>query len=213
MANIFNEIDEDIRKERYQNLWSKYGKFIIGFLMLIVIIFSISQYLQSKNISDNKKILDTYFMAIENIERNQLDLANQKLESVFGEKNKTLIALSGLKLSETYLINDQKEDALFTLENIFNNKTLDTIFRDLALYKYLIIDFENTTIQTIESMIESTSANKRIFYPYLQEIIGIKYLILGSAKKANTIFTELSLDENISFDLKTRLNKLIQIAD
>ena len=59
MANIFNEVDEDIRKERYQNLWSKYGKYVIGFLILIVIIFSLSQYLQSKNISDNKKILDS----------------------------------------------------------------------------------------------------------------------------------------------------------
>ena len=45
MANIFNEVDEDIRKERYQNLWSKYGKYVIGFLILIVIIFSLSQYL------------------------------------------------------------------------------------------------------------------------------------------------------------------------
>ena len=69
MANIFNEVDEDIRKERYQNLWSKYGKYIIGFLVLIVTIFSLTQYLQSKNISDNKKILDTYFTAIESIEK------------------------------------------------------------------------------------------------------------------------------------------------
>ena len=65
MANIFNEVDEDIRKERYQNLWSKYGKYVIGFLILIVIIFSLTQYLQSKNISDNKNILDIYFTAVE----------------------------------------------------------------------------------------------------------------------------------------------------
>ena len=39
MANVFNEVDEDIRKERYQNLWSNYGKYIIAFLMLIVIGF------------------------------------------------------------------------------------------------------------------------------------------------------------------------------
>ena len=70
MANIFNEVDEDIRKERYQNLWSNYGKYIIAFLMLIVIAFSLTQYFQAKNISDNKAILDIYYSAAEGIEKN-----------------------------------------------------------------------------------------------------------------------------------------------
>ena len=30
MVNIFNEVDEDIRKERYKKLWSTYGKYLIG---------------------------------------------------------------------------------------------------------------------------------------------------------------------------------------
>jgi hypothetical protein len=44
MANIFNEVDEDIRKERYQSLWNKYGKYVIGLIILIIVIFSLSQY-------------------------------------------------------------------------------------------------------------------------------------------------------------------------
>ena len=33
MANIFNEVDEDIRKERYQSLWNKYGKYVISYYL------------------------------------------------------------------------------------------------------------------------------------------------------------------------------------
>ena len=36
MANIFNEVDEDIRKERYQSLWNKYGKYLVGFIIFLV---------------------------------------------------------------------------------------------------------------------------------------------------------------------------------
>ena len=32
MANIFNEVDEDIRKERYKKLWSSYGKYLLDLL-------------------------------------------------------------------------------------------------------------------------------------------------------------------------------------
>jgi len=52
MANIFNEVDEDIRKERYKKLWSSYGKYLIGLIISIILIFSINQYLVSKNIAE-----------------------------------------------------------------------------------------------------------------------------------------------------------------
>ena len=212
MANIFNEVDEDIRKERYKNLWSNYGKYIIGFLILIVITFSLTQYFQAKNISDNKAILDLYYSAAEKIEKNQLDFANQELEIVYSEKNKTLAALSGFKLSETYLKNNQKEAALSLLEEITDNSSLETIYRELALYKYIMINFDNINIDDIENKIASIGVNKKILSPYFQEIIGIKYLTIGSIKKANSIFTDLLFKEGTPFDLKMRLDKLIQIA-
>ena len=37
MTNIFNEIDEDIRKEKYQIIWKKYGKYLIALIILIVL--------------------------------------------------------------------------------------------------------------------------------------------------------------------------------
>jgi hypothetical protein len=197
MANIFNEVDEDIRKERYQNLWSNYGKYIIAFLMLIVIAFSLTQYFQAKNISDNKAILDMYYSAAEGIEKNQLDFANNELEIVYNQKNKMLAALSGFKMSEIYLNNNQKEEAILLLEKIVDNRSLESIYRELALYKYIMINFENIDISSIEKKIVSIGVNKNTLHPYFQEIIGIKYLLLN---------------EDTPFDLKMRLDKLIQIA-
>ena len=94
MVNIFNEVDEDIRKERYQSLWNKYGKYVISLIVLIIVIFSLSQYSKQKNITDNKKLLDIYYSAAEKIEIFQYELANKSLEKVYNEKNKTLSALS-----------------------------------------------------------------------------------------------------------------------
>ena len=212
MANIFNEVDEDIRKERYQNLWSNYGKYIIAFLMLIVIAFSLTQYFQAKNISDNKAILDMYYSAAEGIEKNQLDFANNELEIVYNQKNKMLAALSGFKMSETYLNNNQKEEAILLLEKIVDNRSLESIYRELALYKYIMINFENIDISSIEKKIVSIGVNKNNLHPYFQEIIGIKYLTAGNIEKANSVFTDLLLNEDTPFDLKMRLDKLIQIA-
>ena len=212
MANIFNEVDEDIRKERYQSLWNKYGKYVISLIVLIIVIFSISQYSKQKNIIDNKKLLDIYYSAAEKIEINQYELANKSLVKVYNEKNKTLSALSGFKLAEILIQDNQKEKALLFLEEMYNNKSLEQIYRELALYKYIIINFENIQIKEVEDIVNSITTNKIILEPYFQEIFGIKLLTLGNIERANSIFTELSVNENTPFDLKVRLEKLIQIA-
>ena len=37
MADIFQEIDEDLRRERAGKLWQKYGKYVIAAAALIVL--------------------------------------------------------------------------------------------------------------------------------------------------------------------------------
>ena len=212
MANIFNEVDEDIRKERYKKLWSRYGKYLIGFIILIVLIFSINQYLVSKNIADNEKLLDIYFTAAEDIEKSQFELAYESLNKIYNDKNTTLAAFSAFKLSETYLKNNNKIEAITLLENIFSNNALETIYRELALYKYIMINFDVLDISNIESKIGIINIKESQLSSYFKELLGIKYITIGDKAKASSIFNELSSSENTPFDLKIRLEKLIQIA-
>ena len=36
MADLFQEVDEDVRRERYQELWKRYGNFVVAGAVLIV---------------------------------------------------------------------------------------------------------------------------------------------------------------------------------
>lgn len=36
MSDIFQEVEEDVRRERYEKLWKKYGNYIIALAVLIV---------------------------------------------------------------------------------------------------------------------------------------------------------------------------------
>ena len=38
MGDIFREIDEDLRQERFERLWKRYGKFIVGAAVAVVLI-------------------------------------------------------------------------------------------------------------------------------------------------------------------------------
>ena len=36
MADVFNEVNEDLRQEHYQKLWKKYGKYVIALAVVVV---------------------------------------------------------------------------------------------------------------------------------------------------------------------------------
>jgi hypothetical protein len=48
-------------------------------------------------------------------------------------------------------MNNDSINATTVLENIFNNNSLETIYRELALYKYIMINFDVLDINDIES--------------------------------------------------------------
>ena len=212
MVNIFNEVDEDIRKEKYKKLWSKYGKYLIGFILSIVVIFSLSQYFETKKIADNQILLEIYFTAAENIEKNQFELANKDLDKVYNDKNLTLSAFSGFKLAENHLKNNDKNQAIVVLKKILNNNSLETIYRELALYKYIMINFDDMTINDIENKTKIIDTKDSELNPYFKELLGIKYISMGDKNSALLIFNELSSLESTPLDLKIRLEKLTEIA-
>ena len=38
MSDIFREVDEDIRNERFKRLWDRFGPYVIGVAVLIVVV-------------------------------------------------------------------------------------------------------------------------------------------------------------------------------
>tara|TARA_B110000027_G_C16000343_1_gene247170 strand:- start:55 stop:696 length:642 start_codon:yes stop_codon:yes gene_type:complete len=213
MTNIFSEVDEDIRKERYKNIWNKYGKYLIALIVLLVIAFSLNQFYQEKKLLANESLLEKYLLALESVEKKQIDFSIDNLKTVYTGENKMLSAFSGLKLSEIYFLSDNKDESLTVLSSLYLNDSLDQIYRELALYKFIMIDFNNISPSTIEKKIKSIKKDKLILEPYFQELIGIKYLLSKDIVKANLIFTNLILDENIPIDLIARLKKLIKISN
>ena len=38
MDNFIEEVDEELKREHYQELWRRYGRFVVGAVMLVVIV-------------------------------------------------------------------------------------------------------------------------------------------------------------------------------
>ena len=68
MADIFDEVSEDLRKDQYKQIWLKYKKFIISFIFIFVVSISAFKYIEYYQEKKRLEIAALYIDGVQEIE-------------------------------------------------------------------------------------------------------------------------------------------------
>jgi hypothetical protein len=196
MANIFREVDEDIRKERYINLFRKYGVYVIAIIVIIVGTLAGIQFYSGYQVNKNEMLFAEYINIIENNSDDTLE----KLSDSGNTSNLFLNGMYLLKRSDLLVASGQIDQATLLLSEAIENNTLNKIHNDVAIYKLLMINIETLNIEV------------DAFY-LIEELIAIKFLIEGKKEDAIKKFSELSTNNSVPIEIKNRSAVFIKIAN
>ena len=190
MADIFDEVNEDLKKDKIMQLWKKYRNLIISFLIVLLIV--ILSY-QSYTYIINKKILisaDIFHSASNS--KNFLDNVKEKEDQL----NKGYKMLTLFKLANEYSKNDQKDLASETYSKVYNNNDYDEFYRDIALILSILNGkkVDNEKLEYLEKLIQKDSSLKGLSLEIQASILLEEGDFEGAIKKFDTIsnLTEIS---------------------
>ena len=208
MANIFREVDEDIRKERYINLFRKYGVYVIALIVIIVGTLAGIQFYSGYQVNRNEMLFAEYINIIENNSDDTLE----KLSDSGNTSNLFLNGMYLLKRSDLLVASGQIDQATLLLSEAIENNALNKIHNDVAIYKLLMINIETLSIEEIKSYQNKLISEVDAFY-LTEELIAIKFLIEGQKEDAIKKFSELSTDNSVPIEIKNRSAVFIKIAN
>lgn len=208
MANIFREVDEDIRKERYINLFRKYGVYVIAIIVIIVGTLAGIQFYSGYQVNKNEMLFAEYINIIENNSDDTLE----KLSDSGNTSNLFLNGMYLLKRSDLLVASGQIDQATLLLSEAIGNNTLNKIHNDVAIYKLLMINIETLSIEEIKSYQNKLISEVDAFY-LTEELIAIKFLIEGQKEDAIKKFSELSTNNSVPIEIKNRSAVFIKIAN
>ena len=208
MANIFREVDEDIRKERYINLFRKYGVYVIVIIVIIVGTLAGIQFYSGYQVNKNEMLFAEYINIIENNSDDTL----VKLSDSGETSNIFLNGMYLLKRSDLLVASGQIDQATLLLSEAIENNNLNKIHNDVAIYKLLMINIETLSIEEIKSYQNKLISEVDAFY-LIEELIAIKFLIEGQKEDAIKKFSELSTNNSVPIEIKNRSAVFIKIAN
>ena len=210
MADIFDEVSEDLRKDQYKQIWLKYKKFIISFILIFVVSISAFKYIEHYQEKKRMEIAALYFDGVQEIENKNLEKAEVIFKKIIENADIGYTVLSYFKLAN---INFNKKDFQSMESNydkIIGLKNINKAYKEFALI-LKITNSPNITKDKKIKLLKPFLTSPSKFQPIASEL-EILYLIENKKMKtAENKLAELFKQKNLSNNQKNRLSIIDEI--
>ena len=210
MADIFDEVSEDLRKDQYKQIWSKYKKYIISFIVIFIVSISVFKYLEFYQEKKKIEIATLYFDGVQEIKNNNYENAEAIFKKIIENGGKGYTVLSYFKLAN---INFNKKDFQSMESNYDKIISLENINKVYKEYALLLKITNSPNVENDEKikLLKPFLTSPSEFQPIASEL-EILYLIENKKMRSAEIKLELLLKQkNISNNQKNRLNIINEI--
>mgnify|MGYP001361805650 CR=1 FL=1 len=208
MSDFLRQVDEDLQKEKLKSIWNKF-KFLIISIIISLILFVIGfQYIAYEKRNQKLLTVENYFQAIS---QENLDNKIKELSSI-ESNDKVINSFINLKLSDMYFEKNNTDLALLSLEKVYKSDA-QPIYKNLALYKSLMYQFDKISSDEIDNLILLYSENEDIFEFLFIELKAIKKLQEGKVKSSKNDLNLLISNNLTPNDIKVRAQKYLNIIN
>ena len=210
MADIFDEVSEELKQDQLIQFWKKYSKFFISIALVLIISFlGYFFYNQWK-----QKMLENsssqYFSAIKKLENKEFESSLEDFSKGVNENNRGYKILSLFGLAEANFKLGKINEMILNYETIYNNQDIDIYYRDLA--RLLTVMKNNTRpfdeqINILQPILNSPS-KLQLLASELKILLMIKFNKIDDAKQS---IDQLLSRSKISSEQKNRLDLIKKV--
>ncbi len=198
MDHIIQEIDDDLKRERLQNLWQNFGSHIVA--LSIVVLLGTAGLVGWKEFhhARNQAATDVLVSTRELIESKKYDKAREKLEAALPDMHGSLKLIGQLWLAQLYH-NDGKRDRA---DEIYAHVRDQQDEPELAAYANLLHS------KSDEKFLSATA-----FSSLSKEKQGLTLLKAGKRVEAASLFKALEEDVMTPSSMRTRINLILMTLE
>ena len=212
MSDVFQEVDEELREEKYKSIWRKFRYYVIGGLILFILGIAANAFWKDYNLKEINDRSEKFFTAIEMAQEDKVNaitllekFANQE------ERNSEYNALIA-RFTEAAIRRSEKDfnGALVIYQSLEDNN-ISNFYEDYAklssVEMLIALNNKKDAKLILDDLINNTSDLKYIAMEYL----GYLEIDEWNFSKARTIFTNIADEASSSANMKNRSREILSI--
>jgi hypothetical protein len=215
--NLMQEVESDIRQEKFEKLWKEYGKTIVGAFVVIVGLsaaYNIWQHNQAKQTN----IVSQQFSNAQTLmfSQNYTD-ALPAMENIANSSHKTYAVLAKFNVASILRQTSELKDlakAESIYQEIMNNHSVNAAMRDLATVLYVGLKLDNAKnndgFNQYLTILEPITTKESAYKFLALENKGLIQFKLKDYKAASDAFLAIVQSEKSPKDVKLRAQMMTQ---
>lgn len=205
---FFEEVDEEVRNEKFKQFINKYGGFV-----LVVLVLALSVAVGYEKIGEWR----IRKAEQRNVQYTQATTPNPNYENNISELEAIVATEKGLykdmarlQIANILLDNNQKERALTDLEQIYkDNETIDKI-REIAAIKLATYKIDVSSFAEVEALLTPIAQSEHSAWKNMaKELLAMSAIQNKDYEKAKGIYQELLTNGDISDEFRARVNDML----
>lgn len=189
MSDIFEEVEEEVRKDRVAELWRKYGLFVwlAGFAIVAAVAFN--EWRMTQQARDDVSRMTEFEAALDLLEGGQYGEAQVALQQLV-DADTPLSPLAAQYLAQAYVEGSgDQAAAIATLDDAANGG--GAAYQQLALLKSVYLRSETMTLAEMETELAPLIGQETPLAALAEELIAAAAYAEGDYERARREFNRL----------------------
>ncbi len=204
---IFSEIDEELRSERMKSLWRRFGPWVIGAAVLVVVLVGANEGWNWYKNDRAARSSDQFYSAMELLDSGQQEAAMEAFDEIIAGSSGEYPLLARFAKASV-LADDGKIDEAVTAYDLLATTAGNNRIRELALLIGASLLVDSGDITGIQTRLAGLMDPGNPYEGSAREILGLAYYETGDLEAAQIEFAKVVANPNTPIELLNRVQLL-----
>jgi hypothetical protein len=211
MSDIFQEVDEAVRREKLEKLWKRYGNFVIAAAILVVLGIGAWRgygWWEAKKAAEAGAAFDA---AAELLEQGKAAEAEAAFARLAGEGTAGYRVLARLREAAALAPRDPQA-AVAAYDALAKDSSVSPVFQQLASLRAAIILVDTAPLSEITRRLEPLAGPDGSFRHSAREVLALAAFKAGDKAAAKKWFDAIASDVDTPQSLRARVDILMALS-
>lgn len=209
MSDIFQEIDEELRRENFAKLWQRYGVYIIGLAVVIVVAVAAVAGWRGYQLRVHQAEGERYALALDLVRQGK----DKEAADVFGELGRQAgVGRAMLARFEEAALKEKGGDgkgAIALYDSIIADGAVDPAYRDLARLLAAQDELKDGDTQAVLTRVAPLASATNPWHPSALELTALAQLKAGNTAEARAVYQRIADDLTAPQGLRARAAEIL----
>lgn len=209
MSDIFQEVDEELRHDKWLQLWKQYQNVVIGVAALIVVATAAVTYWRYYDQQQREAEGLRFALALDDARAGKLPEAADALTALAGSAHAGRAIVARFEAAALRVRAGDEAAAIAAYDTIAKDSAADQIYRDLATVLWGLHALDTIDPQVVVDRLAPVTAQDNPWHPTALEITAVVHLKAGDRAAAKADYQKIADDLLAPRGLRARAAQMV----